>query len=109
MTSAVICGPDEDGLGDALAAQGVDVSYVEDVATRPELEEAGIYEAGLFVLTDLDDATAVPIARDLNDDLRTVVYTSESLPDFLGGSEVLMMDPRLLGPDAVAEELLAGA
>jgi hypothetical protein len=109
MTTAVLCGPDEDGLGDALGAAGVDVRRIDDRATRPALEDAGIHDADLFVLTDLTEATAVPVARDLNDDLRTVVYASDGLPEFLSGSEVLKMDPRLLGAEAVAEELLNGA
>ena len=108
MTTAVLCGPDEDGLGDALSAAGVTVTRIDDRATRPALEEAGIYDADLLVLTDLAEAAAVPIARDLNDDLRTVVYASEGLPEFLGASEVLKVDPRLLDAEAVAEELLNG-
>lgn len=108
MTTAVLCGPDEDGLGDALDAAGVDVTRIDDRATRPALEDAGIHGADLLVLTDLAEATAVPVARDLNDDLRTVVYAADGLPEFLSGSEVLKMDPRLLGADAVAEELTNG-
>lgn len=107
MTTAVLCGPDEDALGAALEAEGFEVSRVDGVATGSSLEAAGVDDADLLVLTDLADATAVPIARDRNDDLRTVVYADGGLPEFLGASEVLKMDPQLLGPDAVAEELAA--
>jgi hypothetical protein len=34
-----------------------------------------------------------------------VAYTGDSLPEFAGGQEVIAMDPALLGPAAVAEEL----
>ena len=58
MTTAVFAGPDSDGLGTALDENGVDVSYVEGMASRPKLEEAGIHDAALFVLTDVGQATA---------------------------------------------------
>lgn len=106
---ALVAGSDADGLGDALAAAGVEVTRVDGIATRPAMEEAGLLEADLFVLTDVAEATAIPIARDLTDGLRVVVYTEDSLPEFVAGMEVVRMDPRLLGPEAVAEELLDGS
>lgn len=109
MTTAVFAGPDSDGLGEALAGNGVDVSYVEGMASRPKLEEAGIHDAELLVLTDVGQATAVPIAKDINEDLRVVFYTGEGLPEFVSAMKIIKMDPALLGPDAVAEELLNGA
>lgn len=109
MTTAVFAGDDADGLAEALADEGVDVRFVDGVAARPALEEAGLLEADLFVLTDVGQATAIPIARDLTEDLQVVVYSGESLPDFVAASEVLQVDPALLSPDAVAEELLEGA
>jgi hypothetical protein len=108
MKRAVIAGPDEDGLADALEAAGLDVTHVDGAANRLGLEDAGITDADLFVLTDLVNATSIPVAKDLNEDLAVVVYADGSLPGFVSGMEVLKMDPRLLGPDAVAEELAAG-
>lgn len=108
MKRAVIAGPDEDGLADALEAAGLDVTHVDGTANRLGLEDAGITDADLFVLTDLVNATSIPVAKDLNEDLAVVVYADGSLPGFVSGMEVLKMDPRLLGPDAVAEELAAG-
>jgi hypothetical protein len=107
MKRAVIAGPDENGLGDALESAGLEVVRVNGAANRPGLEEAGIIDADLFVLTDLVNATSIPVAKDLNEDVAVVVYADGSLPEFVSGMEVLKMDPRLLGPDAVAEELAA--
>lgn len=107
MTTAVFSGHDDDGLAAALEAEGVDVTRIDDLATRPALEEAGIMDADLFVLTDVGQATAIPIVKDLREDVRIVAYTSDSLPEFVSGQEVLSMDPQLLGPEAVAEELVA--
>jgi hypothetical protein len=108
MTSVVFAGPDETGLADALAAEGFDVSHVDGVASRPALEDAGIVESDVFVLTDVGQATAIPIARDITEDLRMVVYTGDSLPEFAAASEVLQVDPALLDPEAVAEEIADG-
>ena len=104
---AILAGPDVDALADQLRAQDVDVTTINDVATRPALEEAGVHEAELFVLTDVGQATAIPIVKDLNDDIRAVVYDRSSLPEFVSGQTDLAIDPELLGPEAVAEELAA--
>lgn len=104
MQRAVIAGPDDHDLGDALAAAGIDVSPAAGTANRPALEEAGIVDADLLVLTDTSLATAIPIAKDLTDDLRVVVYANDSLPEFAAGQADMLLDPDLFSPDAVAEE-----
>jgi hypothetical protein len=105
MSEAVIAGADPDGLGEALAAEGFAVTRADGTATRDDLVAAGIAEADLFVLTDAGLATAIPLARELNPEVRIIAYTGDSLPEFVGGQEVVAMDPALLGPEAVAEEL----
>jgi hypothetical protein len=105
MTRAVLVGPDGDGLGDALTAAGVEVARVGDAATRPDLEEAGIVDADLLVVTDVEEATTIPIATDLNPDVRAVVYDRAALPEFVSAQTDLAVDPELLGPADVAEAL----
>jgi Trk K+ transport system NAD-binding subunit len=105
--NGILAGPDADDLATHLREQGVDVTVIEGVATRPKLEEAGVHEADIFVLTDIGQATAIPIVKDLNDAVRAVVYDRHSLPEFVAGQTDLAVDPELLGPDAVAEELAA--
>lgn len=105
--NAILVGEDGDGLVGALEAEDVTVSHLDGVTDRPALEDAGIMDADLFLLTDARQATLVPIVRDLRPDVRIVCYTEDSLPEFVSGSEVLSMDPRLLGAEAVAEELVA--
>jgi len=102
--NVVIAGADADGLGNALEARGVTLARV-NIANRPALEEAGIHDADVYVLTDAEQATSIVVARDLNPDLRVVAYTGNSLPEFVSGQQVLSMDPDLLGPATVAEEL----
>jgi hypothetical protein len=106
--NVVFAGPDPEGLAGELEGCAVEVSNIDGVANRPALEEAGIHEADVFLLTDVGQATSVVVARDLNPDLRVVVYAGDSLPEFLGGQEVLAMDPQLLDAATVAEEI-AGA
>ncbi|WP_135830081.1 DUF7126 family protein [Halorussus halobius] len=102
---AIVVGPDPGGLGEALEAEGVELTRIEAYGTRPALEEAGVTEADALVLTEAAGATAIPIARDLNEDVRVVVYADDDLPDFARGQADLIVDPRLLSVEAVAEEL----
>ncbi len=104
MTRAVVVGPDEDGIGDALEGEGFDVTRVE-IGNRPNLEEAGIHEASVYLLTDVDQATSITVATDLNPDLRVVIYGEGSLPAFASRLTDLLVDPDLLDAATVAEEL----
>lgn len=104
--TAVIAGPDGERLGDALAAEGLDVTRVEGPVTGETLEAAGLADATLFVLTDDTDPTAVPVAKDINPELRVVVYSRESLPEFVRGQVDIAVDPELLDAEVVAEELV---
>jgi len=104
--TVIVSGPDPDGLGRELEDLGADVTYIEGIATDDSLRTAGIETASLLVLTDMEDASAIPIAKDINPDVRVVTYSRESLPEFARGQTDLAVDPSLLSPDVVAEELL---
>lgn len=104
---AIVVGPDEDGLGDALESEGVEIARIAEFGTRPALEEAGITDADAVVLTLAAGATTIPVAKDLNDDVRIVVYAEDGLPDFARRQADLIVDPALLSVQAVAEELAA--
>ena len=100
----IIVGPDDDAIATAVESEGHDVA-IAPIGNRPGLEEAGIHEADVYLLTDMDQATSIAVAKDLNDDVRVVIYAEGSLPDFASRQTDLVVDPNLLGPDAVAEEL----
>ncbi|WP_225335032.1 DUF7126 family protein [Halomicrobium urmianum] len=100
----VVSGSDTDRIADAIADEGHEVTTAP-LGNRPGLEEAGIHEADVYVLTDMDQATSIAVAKDINGDLRVVVYAEGSLPDFASRQADLRVDPDLLGPEAVAEEL----
>ncbi|WP_416840878.1 NAD-binding protein [Haloferax sp. DFSO52] len=106
MTTAVVAGADPDGLGEALEDEGATVVRVDGIASADSLTVAGIEEADLFVLTDMDDATAISVAKELNPDVRVVTYSRDSLPEFAKGQADLAVDPELLAANVVAEEIV---
>jgi len=102
---AIVVGPDR-GIVDALESEGVEVTSIEGVASGQRLEDAGVADADLLVITDAAEATAIPVAREQNAALKTVAYTPDSMPEFVKGVLDLAVDPALLGPETVAEELV---
>lgn len=104
--NAVLVGPDEDDLADALREFDVDVTTIAGQATRPDIEEAGVVEADLLLVTDVEQATIIPIATDLVPEIRAVVYDRSSLPEFVSGQTDLAVDPELIEPGALAEALV---
>ena len=106
-TTAIVAGPDEHALADALEAHDVAVSRLDGVVTGETLADAGIDDAALFVLTDLAEATGIVVAKERNPEVRAVVYAHDSLPEFAKGQTDLAVDPDLLAADVVAEELAA--
>jgi hypothetical protein len=105
-TRAVLVGPDDGGLGAALSAAGVEVQTVDGVPTGEALDQAGIADAELFVVTDMTEVTTIAVARDRNPGLRVIVYGKGTLPPFARGQTDFAVDPAALAPDTVAEELL---
>lgn len=103
--NAIVAGPDEDEITPALEAEGASVTRLNGVVTRPALEESGIVEADLYVLTDIGQATTIPIVCDLTDDVRTVVYARRTVPEFVKGQLDIAIDPKLMDASLVAEEL----
>jgi len=106
---AVFAGSDTEELADELRERGTTVTVLDGVANRPALEEAGVHDADVFVLTDAGQATSVVVAKDLNPDIRIVAYTADSLPEFVSGQQVLAMDPALFAAETVADELTGDA
>jgi len=105
--TAIVAGPDPDGLGEALEAEGLTVRRIADQVSRAALDDAGVTDAQLLVLTDMGEATGVALAKDENPDIRAVFYSRESLPEFIKGQADLAVDPELIDVSVVAEELAA--
>ena len=103
--TAIVAGPDPDGLGDALAEEGFTITRIEDLVSSSTLEAAGIDDAAMLVLTDVGEASGIPVAKELNPDVRVVVYSEQSLPEVATRQTDLAVDPALLDVSIVAEEL----
>ncbi|PHQ37381.1 CTP synthetase [Halorubrum persicum] len=106
---AVVAGPDEHGLGEELDALGVEIRRIEGLVTADALSATGIAEAAYFVLTDVEEATGIPVAKELHPEVLVVTYAGRSLPEFVAGVADLAVDPDLMDPETVAEELVGGA
>lgn len=102
--NVIVAGTDDHDIAGAIAAEGHHMERV-DVANRPTLESAGIVDAAVFVLTEVEQATAISVAKDLNPGLKVVVYADGSLPDFARGQADLVLDPALFEPEDIAAEL----
>ena len=102
---AIVTGPDDDGIAMALEHDGVTVVRIEGVVTANALGAADVESADLLVVTDVTEATAVPVAKERNPGLRAVVYAHDSVPEFARGVVDLAVDPALLDADTVADEL----
>ena len=104
----IVAGPDEHGVGEELSALGATVSRIEAVVSTTTLEAAGVDETAYLVLTDVDEATGIPVAKELNPAVTVVTYANASLPSFVAAVADLAVDPALVGPSVVAEEIVAG-
>ena len=104
--NAIVAGGDPEGLGEELEALGATVERVDSPVFAGALEDAGIENADLFVLTDLTEGISITLAKEANPDVRAVCFGSGDLPESVAGTVDLVVDPSLLGAEAVAEELV---
>jgi hypothetical protein len=104
MSEVIVAGEDTYDIAAAIEAEGFDVVSI-DVANRPALADAGAAEARTFVLAEVRQATSISVAKELNEELKAVVYADGSLPDFARAQADLLLDPDLFDPEAVAAEL----
>jgi len=102
----IVAGPDGHGLADALETAGAAVARIDGAVTASALEAAGIADADALVLTDIEEATGLSVAREHNPDARLVAYAERSLPEYALGLADLAVDPGLMEPAVVAAELV---
>lgn len=100
----VLVGPDR-GLGSAFETRSARVERIDGVGSDDALRAAGIEDADLLVLTDVREATAVPVALERNPALRVVVFTPETLPEFVRAQVDIAISPDVLGAADIADEL----
>lgn len=108
-TVVIVAGPDEHGIGEELIDLGASCSRIEGIVSGERLEAAGIDDADVLVLTDVEEATGIPVAKELNPAVTVVTYADRSLPEFVAAAADIAVDPALLAPQVVAEELVDDA
>jgi len=106
--NVVVAGPDR-GIADALESEGATVERLDGVITRDDLKAAGIADADVYVLTNVAEATSIPIALEATPDLRVVIYAPETMPEFVRAQVDLAIDPDVMPVATVAEELAGTA
>lgn len=106
MMKAIIAGHDPEDIAEAFAEADVSVARAEGTADREALEAAGAADADFLVITDVGLATAIPVTKEMNPDIRVVVYDRQSLPDFARGQADLIIDPDLMDPETVVGGLV---
>lgn len=94
-------------LDTALAEYDVTSTVLEGVVTGEKLTAAGIETADSILITDLDQATIIPVAKDLNPAVTVVTYDDQALPEFATKQTDFAVDPALVSPVLLVEELLA--
>jgi hypothetical protein len=104
MMRVIVTGTDEYDIATAIDEAGHDVTTL-DIGNLPALESAGIDTAEVYVLTELEQATSIPLAKEQNPEVTALVYANGSLPDFARGQADLVLDPALFDPAEVAAEL----
>lgn len=104
MSDVIVVGTDEHDIAGAIADAGMDLERV-DIGNREALAATDITEATVYLLTEVTQATSIAVAKELNPDLRVVVYAAGSLPDFARRQADLLLDPDLFDPADVAAEL----
>ncbi len=109
MSKIIIAGPDSTDLGSTLTEEGATIASVPAPVTVAALEAAGLSEADLFVLTEHEEATAIPIVRERRPTIPIVVYTADGVPDFASHLADLIISPNAMDQPVVIEELLERA
>lgn len=107
LSRVIIAGEDSE-LSTAFREHQIAVERITAHVTADTLAAADVETAELLILTTTSDATAVPIAKEMNPEIRVVFYATESMPEFVKGQVDLAISPELLDPDVVVEELAGG-
>lgn len=100
----IIVGPDQ-GLEEAFRAVGVETTRIAGIGTAAALAEAGVEHASCVVVTDVNEATVIPIAREANPGIRAVIYSESTMPEFVRPQVDFAVTPRVFEPSVLAEEL----
>lgn len=103
----LVAGPDPTDVGSSLADAGASIARLDGAITSRVLTDANVEDAQILIVTDPEEATGIPLARELNPDIEVVVYADESVPPFASHIADLIIDPAAISRSVLVEELLA--
>ncbi len=103
--TVILVGDDPHGLGEELEALGATVTRLSAPVSGETLEDAGIANAAIVVVTEMSEAAALAVAKERNGAITAVTYSEQSLPAYAAKVADLAIDPDLLSAAVVAEEL----
>lgn len=106
MSEVILLGSDRFELGERFRDASFGVTRLEGFPTGADLEEAGIDDALVLVVTDVNQASLIPVAREQNGSIHVVLYTTDRLPPFASAQADLAVDPSLIGPDDFTEAVI---
>lgn len=103
MSDVILLGPDEFTLRDRLETMDITVAHLPGNPIGADLEEAGVTEAGVLLLTSSAQASLIPVARELNPSIAVILYTRSRLPAFASAQADLSVDPELIDSTEVVD------
>lgn len=106
MSEVIVVGDDTHGLTDRFGEAGCSVSHLEGWPVGSDLDENGIAEAGALVVTEANLASVIAVAKERNDRVMVVLYSSGRLPPYASAQTDLAVDPALVNPEGVVEAII---
>ncbi|MFW6449173.1 MAG: DUF7126 family protein [Halobacteriota archaeon] len=106
MSDVLLVGTDPGGLVADLEAAGLRVAHLDGTPIGPDLDEVGIAEAAVLLLTDAGQASIVPVARERNPTIAIVLYADQGFPDFASAQADLAVDRALIDVDELVDALV---
>ena len=88
-----------------LSDQGFELEEIHTLEDIYSSHSDTILGADLLVITNTSDPTGILLCKELNPDIKIIVYSQNELSDFLRSQIDFALDPQLFPPDLVAEEL----
>lgn len=112
MSDVLIVGPDEFDITARFRETDISAIHLDGVPVGADLDDAGIEEAKVVLLTHVDHASLIPVAKERNPDIQIVLYTSARLPPFASRQADVAIDQALVEVeeviDAVADRVRDG-
>ncbi len=106
MSDVIVVGSDEHGLTDRFTAAGLSATHLEGQPIGADLEAGGIEEAGAIVVTEASLATIIAVAKEQNDAISVVLYSTGRLPPYASAQADLAIDPALVDPEEVVSAVV---